>query len=113
MNEDYERKDLKQASDEELEKELEHRIEKKWEKRGEEIEKRIDSAASKLPKPISALLDAVCVTAGIAAVMWIIMKIGWRGSFPPWSTFAMLAVAVFVLSIIYRYFIKGGSCSRK
>lgn len=113
MNEDYEKKDLKQASDEELESELENRIEKKWEKHGEEMEKKIDSAVNKLPRPINALLDAVCITALIAGAMWIVMKIGWRGSFPPWSTFAILAGVVFVLSLIYRYFIKPGCGCRK
>jgi hypothetical protein len=113
MNEDHGKKDLKKASDEELESELENRIEKRWEKLGEETEKKIDSAVSKLPRPISALLDAVCITAVIAGVMWVIMKIGWRGNFPSWSMFAILAGTVFALSLIYRYFIKPGCCCRK
>ena len=113
MNEDYEKKDLKRASDEELESELEHRVEKKWEKRGEEMEKKIDSAVNKLPRPINALLDAACITAVIAGAMWVVMKIGWRGSFPGWSMFAVLAVTIFILSMIYRYFIKPGCCCRK
>jgi hypothetical protein len=113
MNEEHDKKDLKNVSDEELESEYEHRVEEKWEKRGDELEKKIDKAVNRLPRPVNALLDAVCITAVIAGVMWVVMKIGWRGSFPPWSTFAMLAGAVFVLSLIYRYFIKGGSCCRK
>lgn len=107
MNEnDDAKKDLKNASAAELESELEKRIEKKAEQWGSGVEKKIDNFEKKIPAPLNALGDAVCISVVIAAGAWVCKKLGWINDPPSLTALGITFVVVLVLSLIYRLLIK-------
>lgn len=106
MNDERERNDLKGTSDEELKAELEERMEEKWEQKGNELEKKIDTTMARLPRPVNALLDALCISLVIFAAAWTVTKLGWVTELPSWKLIATVFLTIFTLSMIYRFFIK-------
>ena len=106
--EDNQSKNLEEASDAELKSELEKRIEKKFEAWGDSLEKKADSFEGKLPRPVNAIFDALCVSVVIAAALWAFKKFNWINNMPPWTTFVIIFLSLLVISLIYRFSIKKG-----
>ncbi|NLE68096.1 MAG: hypothetical protein GX608_11815 [Lentisphaerae bacterium] len=95
-------KDAQKAGGAELAKE----VEKKCEAWGENIDKKADALVKKLPPPVNALLDAVCMTVIFAGITWVLVRMNRLPVMPSWKTFGILAGAIFVVSLIYRLMIK-------
>ena len=105
MNDEQQAPDLQNASDDQLEGELEKRMEQRAEEWGNNLEKKIKNVEKKIPKPISAFLDGVCLGVIILAVCWLMAKIGWI-TMPAWRTFGIIFVIIFLISLVYRYIFK-------
>ena len=95
-------KDAQKAREAELEK----RMEKKCEAWGNSIDQKVDSFEKRIPRPVNALLDAVCISVLIAGAAWGCKKLSLINNMPSYSTFGIIFCALFVISLIYRLLIK-------
>ena len=102
MNTTNNDKDAQKASDAELEK----RIEKKCEAWGNSIDQKVDGFEKKIPRPVNALLDAVCISVLIAGATWGCKKLSLINNMPSFTTIGIIFCAIFVISLIYRLLIK-------
>ncbi len=93
--------DLHDVPDQALESELEQRIEKRAEEWGRNLEQKIDRLESRIPPPVSALLDVVCVGLLVLGACWLMARFGWI-SMPSRRAFLIVAVAIYVVSLGVR-----------
>lgn len=90
----------------EPEAELEARLEKKWDAWGNRIDQTVNAFEKKIPRPVNALSDALCITVVVAAAAWILKKLHGISALPSWSTWGIVFAALFVVSLLYRMFFK-------
>jgi hypothetical protein len=103
MNEDPGQANLNPAGDGEPQGELETNMEKRVEQWAETLEKKVDHLEKKIPKPLSALLDTLCLGALFIAAAWLMAKFGWIDRLS-WRTVGIAFGSIFVLSLVYRLF---------
>ena len=113
MSEENDRKDLQNVSDRELKAELEQRVEKKYESWGKDVEGKISAFTRKIPKPVSAFLDALCICVIIAGGAWVFKKFNWINQMPSRTMLGIIFCAIFVISLIYRLIIEPRYRKRK
>jgi hypothetical protein len=82
------------------------KIGKKCEEWGDNLEIKVGALEKKIPRPLNALLDALCITVIVAMATWACAKIGWIDSMPSLAAFAIVFCALFGLSVFYRLFMK-------
>jgi len=85
---------------------LEKDIGKKCEEWGNNLDIKVKALEKKIPRPLNALLDALCITVIIALAAWAFTKAGWIGGMPSRKIFAIVFGSLLVLSLLYRLFIK-------
>lgn len=83
-------------------------IEKKCEAWGNNIEQKITDLEKRMPPPVNAFFDALCISVLLAVCAWIISRIGWIGSMPSGLVFTVIFGAIFVISLVFRLVIKPG-----
>ena len=81
-------------------------IGKKCEEWGDNLDIKVKALEKKIPRPLNALLDALCITVIIAVAAWACTKAGWIDGMPSRRIFAVVFCALYVLSLLYRLFIK-------
>lgn len=64
-------KDLQNLNDVELEKHME----KKFEAWGNNIDQKVNTFTKKIPRPVNAFLDALCISVLIAGAAWVFKKL--------------------------------------
>jgi len=106
MNETNTSYDKRKKCSAKNEKELGKVIEKKCEEWGDNLDIKVKALEKKIPRPLNALLDALCITVIIAVAAWACTKTGWIGGMPSRRIFAIAFCALFALSLLYRLFIK-------
>ncbi len=106
MNDNSNNKDLSKANDKELKVELEKRMEKKCGCWGEKIEKKFDALEKKIPPPLSALGDVLCLGAFILGALWLATKLNWLSKMPSWKILAVCFATIFIISLVYRLFFR-------
>ncbi|MFA7160383.1 MAG: hypothetical protein WC299_13870 [Kiritimatiellia bacterium] len=82
------------------------RMEQKCEEWVKDIDNKADNFTRKMPPPVNALLDAVCLSVFLAGSAWLCRKLGWIEAMPSWTTLAILFGAIFALSLLIRLLVK-------
>lgn len=95
-------KDLQNLNDAGLEK----RMEKKFEAWGNSIDQKGNAFEKKIPRPVNAFLDALCMSVLIAGAAWVFKKLSLINNMPSYMMLGIIFCAVFVISLLYRLLIK-------
>lgn len=85
---------------------LGERMEQKCEAWVQDIDRKADNFTKKMPPPVNALLDAVCLSVFLAGSAWLCRKMGWIEDMPSWTTLAILFGAMFAVSLLIRLLVK-------
>lgn len=83
--------------------EQERRLEQRAEQWGRDLEHKINRWERRIPRPVSALLDAVCLGLFLPAAGWLLARLGWV-PMPSGRMIFWICVAVFAASLAIRLF---------